>query len=162
MSYYKNIIIVGTNNTSRSFMAEAVLQQLFREKGMEEVEVISRGLVVLFPEPVHPMAAKVVAEAGYVIRDFSASKLSGEEVEEADLLITITPEEKERLLTEFADELGEEKKVVTLSELAGEKGGVPNPYGKEKEDYACCLVTIRRMLESSFANICGKESGENV
>lgn len=89
MSYYKNIIIVGTNNTSRSFMAEAVLQQLFREKGMEEVEVISRGLVVLFPEPVHPMAAKVVAEAGYVIRDFSASKLSGEEVEEADLLSLI-------------------------------------------------------------------------
>lgn len=158
MSYYKNIIIVGTNNTSRSFMAEAILQKLCKEHEMEDVEVISRGLVVLFPEPVHPMAAQVVAEAGYPIRDFSASKLLGEEVEEADLLITITPEEKERLLAEFSQELGEKEKVVTLSELAGEKGGVPNPYGKEKEDYECCFVIIRRMLESGFANKIGKES----
>ena len=158
MSHYKNIIIVGTNNTGRSFMAEAVLQQLCMENGMEDVDVISRGLVVLFPEPIHPMAAEVVGEAGYLITDFRASKLLNEEVEEADLLITITADEKERVLTDFSEELGEKTEVYTLSELAGEQGGIPNPYGKEKEDYECCFVTIRRMMESGFANIIRKEN----
>lgn len=158
MSYYKNIIIVGTNNTGRSFMAEAVLQQLCMDNGMEDVDVISRGLVVLFPEPVHPTAAEVVGEAGYLIKDFSASKLSAEDVEKADLLLTISADEKERVLNEFSEELGETKEVYTLNELAGEQGGIPNPYGKEKEDYECCFVTIRRLVENGFANKIRKES----
>lgn len=153
MSHYKNIIIVGTNNTSRSFMAETILHQLCAEHEMHDVEVISRGLVVLFPEPVHPVAAEVVGEAGYLIKDFQAGKLTSEEVEAADLLITITADEKERVMTDFSEELGDNTKVVTLSELAGEHVGIPNPYGKEKEDYQRCFVTIRRMVETSFRNI---------
>lgn len=152
MTQYKNIIVVGTNNTSRSFMAETVLHQLCREHEMEDVEVVSRGLVVLFPEPVHPMAAEVVGEAGYLIQDFWASKLSSEEVEAADLLLTITADEKERVLADFEEELGENTKVFTLTEFADENIGIPNPYGKEKDDYKQCFITIKRMVEKCFEN----------
>lgn len=150
MNNYNSIIIVGTNNTSRSFMAEVVFHQLCKEHEMEDVEVISRGLVVLFPEPVHPMAAEVVGEAGYLIKDFWASKLTAEEVEKADLLLTITADEKERLLADFSGELTGKDIVFTLSEFAGENGGIPNPYGKEKDDYINCFITIKRMAEKCF------------
>lgn len=150
MSQYKNIIIVGTNNTGRSFMAEVVLHQLCIENHMEDVEVVSRGLVVLFPEPVHPKAADVVREAGFAIRDFQASKLTERDVEEADLILTITADEKEKILKEFEQELGENRKVATLSEFAEEPVGIPDPYGKERADYESCFITIKRMVEKCF------------
>lgn len=150
MSNYKNIIIVGTNNTGRSFMAEVVLHQLCMEHHMEDVKVVSRGLVVLFSEPIHPKAADVVREAGYAIRDFQASKLSKTDVEEADLILTVTPDEKEKVLKEFESELGTNTEVATLNEFADEQGGIPDPYGKDREEYELCFITIKRMVEKCF------------
>lgn len=150
MSDYKNIIIVGTNNTSRSFMAEVVLHQLCMENHKEDVEVVSRGLVVLFPEPIHPKATDIVREAGFAIRDFQASKLTKQDVEKADLILTITADEKEKVIKEFKEELGEKTEVFTLSEFADEQVGIPDPYGKDREDYEHCFIAIKRMIEKSF------------
>lgn len=150
MSHYKNIIIVGTNNTSRSFMTEVVLHQLCMENDMEDVDVISRGLVVLFPEPVHPKAADVVREAGFSIRDFQASKLTKADAEKADLILTITPDERDKVIKEFGEVLKENAEVATLSEFADEQVGIPDPYGKDKEDYEHCFIAIKRMVEKCF------------
>ena len=152
MSHYKNIIIVGTNNTTRSFMAEAVFRRLCEEYELDDVEVSSRGIVVLFPEPVNPKAAQAVGDAGYKMKEFQAAKLMAGDVEDADLLLTITPEEKERILADYEEELAEKNKVFTLSEFAGEQTGIPNPYGKELDDYTTCFVIIKRMSEKCFLN----------
>lgn len=149
MAQYKNIIIVGTNNTCRSFMAEVVLHQLCAENDCSDVNVISRGTVVLFPEPIHPKAADIVREAGYAIRDFQARKLSQEDVDEADLILTITEDEKQKILKEFEIEEGRQV-VAVISEFAGEDTGIPDPYGKDKEDYEISFITIRRMMETIF------------
>lgn len=150
MSQYKNIIIVGINNTGRSFMAEVVLHQLCIENHMEDVEVVSRGLVVLFPEPVNPKAADVVREAGFAIRDFQASKLTEADAEAADLILTITTDEKDKVWKEFGNILGEGTEVATLSEFAGEPVGIPDPYGKDRADYESCFITVKRMVEKCF------------
>ena len=63
-------IFVSTNNTCRSFMAEVVLRQKVEESELDSVEVSSRGLVVLFEEPVHVRAADIVRQHGYKIYDF--------------------------------------------------------------------------------------------
>lgn len=152
MTYYKNIVIVGTNNTTRSFMAEAVFRRLCEEKEIDDLAICSRGLVVLFPEPVNPKAAQAVGNAGYKMKEFQAAKLLAEDVDEADLILTITSEEKDRILSDYADEIKGEDKVFTLSEFAGEKVGIPNPYGKELEDYTLSFVTVKRMCEKGFEN----------
>lgn len=148
----KNILVVGTNNTTRSYMAEAVFRRLCEEKEIDFMEVVSRGIVVLFPEPVNPRAAQAVGDAGYKIREFQATKLTAVDVEEADLIFTITPEEKEHILTNYEEELGDEEKVFTISEAARESVGIPNPYGKEPEDYANCFLVVKRMCEKCFDN----------
>lgn len=147
-----NILIVGTNNTTRSYMAEAVFCRLCEEKQLKDVTISSRGLVVLFPEPVNPRAAQAVGDAGYKIKEFQAAKLTAGDVEDADLIFTITQDEKERILTDFSEEIGEADKVFTLSEAAKEPVGIPNPYGKELEDYMTCFITVKRMCEKCFDN----------
>lgn len=153
MSQPKKVIIVGTNNTTRSFMAEAVFRRLCEEQKLEEMEISSRGLVVLFPEPVNPKAAQAVGNAGYKMKEFQAAKLTPADVEEADLLLTVLPEEKERILADYEEELMGQEKVYTLSEFAGREDEIPNPYGKELEDYSQCFVLIREICEAGFAKL---------
>ena len=148
----KNILIVGTNNTTRSYMAEAVLRRLCEDRELEDVEICSRGIVVLFPEPVNPRAAQAVGDAGFKMKEFQAAKLTAADVEDADLILTITPEEKERILIDYEEELDDTDKVFTMSEAANEPVGIPNPYGKEPEDYATCFITVKRMCEKCFDN----------
>lgn len=152
MSHYKNIVIVGTNNTTRSYMAEAVFKRLAEEYDLEDITIVSRGLVVLFPEPVNPKAAQAVGNAGYKIKEFQATKFTKEDLEEADLILTITPEEKDRILTDYEGYVKDSSPIYTLSEFAGEKIGIPNPYGKEAEEYAACFITVKRMCEKCFEN----------
>ena len=62
---YRKIIIVGETNIGRSFMAECILRGILQKRNCQNIEVVSRGLVVLFSEPVAPGAAKILREKGY-------------------------------------------------------------------------------------------------
>ena len=73
---YRKIIIVGENNIGRSFMAECILRGILQKRNCQNIEVVSRGLVVLFSEPVAPGAAKILREKGYRIEDFRSSQLT--------------------------------------------------------------------------------------
>ena len=116
----KKIIMVSTNNTCRSFIAESVLRQYLKEAHQEDIEVISRGLVVLFPEPVHPKAADMVRNSGIEILDFQSHQLLQEEVETSDLILTMTEEQKEKVLEEYHGY----KEVATINEYARIAGAV--------------------------------------
>ena len=61
---YRKIVIIGENNLCRSFMAEVTLKGLIKKKNITDIEVISRGLVVLFSEPVSPMAVEILGRHG--------------------------------------------------------------------------------------------------
>ena len=73
---YRKIIIVGENNIGRSFMAECILRGILQKRNCQNKEVVSRGLVVLFSEPVAPGAAKILREKGNRIEDFRSSQLT--------------------------------------------------------------------------------------
>lgn len=139
----KKIIIVSTNNTCRSFIAESVLRQYLKEAHQKDVEVISRGLVVLFPEPVHVKAADMVRETGIEIVDFQSSQLLQEEVEESDLILTMTEEQKEKVISDYHGY----KEVATINEYARVEGAVIDPYGMEEEDYERCFIQITRLIK---------------
>ena len=54
MKQYDKLIFVSGSDTSTSPMAEAILQNLFL---LEDILIDSKGLVVLFPEPLEPTTA---------------------------------------------------------------------------------------------------------
>lgn len=139
----KKIIIVSTNNTCRSFLAESILRQYLQDAHQWDVEVISRGLVVLFPEPVHAKAADMVKKSGIEILDFQSSQLLQEEVEQSDLILTMTEEQKEKVLEEYHGY----KEVATMNEYARVEGAVIDPYGMEDDDYERCFLQIARLVK---------------
>ena len=61
MKKYDRLIFVSNSDTCRGPMAEAILKSKFL---LSELEVESRGLVVLFPEPVNQKAEAILASHG--------------------------------------------------------------------------------------------------
>jgi protein-tyrosine-phosphatase len=64
-------------------------------------------------------------------------------IEEADLILTMTREQKERI-RQFQETRGE---VYTLKEFIGEKGDIADPEGYEESLYAECKEEIKSCLK---------------
>lgn len=141
-------IFVSTNNTCRSFMAEVVLRQKVEEAGLESVEVCSRGLVVLFEEPVHARAADIVREHGYKIYNFLSAQLEQKEITEDTIIITMTEDQKKKVIENYEGFL----EVATIYEYAGEIGDIKDPYGQNQEEYECCFLQIQQLVDKIWKN----------
>lgn len=138
----KKIIFVSTNNTCRSFIAESVLRKYLKDAHRRDIQVVSKGLVVLFPEPVHTKAADLVRKSGIEIVDFKASQLTQEDVETSDLILTMNDKQKEKVLEDYHGY----KEVATINEYANDEGAVIDPYGMDDEDYEHCFVQITQLI----------------
>ena len=76
MKNYDKLIFVGSGNTALSPMAEAILQKKFK---IEDILIESRGLVVLFPEPVNPKAEAILVSHGLSMKDYRSQALKDED-----------------------------------------------------------------------------------
>lgn len=142
MIKYEKIIFVCTSNTSRSVMAETIYKSL---ETNSDIEVISRGLVVLFPEPSNPKAVIVMDNHHLSIKDHTSILLKQEDFDEDTLLLTMNVQQKEKLKEDF----GLDFNIFTLKEFIGESGDVIDPYGKTLVEYEECYIELARLLKKT-------------
>ncbi len=139
MKRYDKLIFAGTDNTAVSVMAEAILQNMFR---LEDILIESRGLVVLFPEPVNPKAETVLVSGGLSMKDHASSALTANDFDERTLILTMNGAQKEKILNEFENTYN----VYTLSEYISSEEEPENPYGGSVSDYGRCFEQLKRMV----------------
>ncbi|MBO5197229.1 MAG: low molecular weight protein arginine phosphatase [Lachnospiraceae bacterium] len=138
MEKYQKILFLCTGNTCRSPMAETILRNL-----MPEQEVMSRGLVVLFPEPVNPKAENVLSNHNLHLNNHVTRGLRAMDLEEGTLVLTMTEAQRERVRKDF----GMSEHLYTLKEFVGEYGDVTDPYGGTLMDYEDCYVELTRLIK---------------
>lgn len=119
-----------------------MLRKYLKDAHRRDIQVESKGLVVLFPEPVHTKAADLVRKSGIEIIDFKASQLTQEDVETSDLILTMNDKQKEKVLEDYHGY----KEVATINEYANDEGAVIDPYGMDDEDYEHCFVQITQLI----------------
>lgn len=141
---YRRIIIVGESNVSLSIMCEVILRGLLKKKNVTEIEIISRGLVVLFSEPVAPLAIAVLTGHGYVVEDFRSSQLTEKDMDEADLILTLTDELAERVHESYASSTT----VMSLGVFLDVDASMPDVSGGTIEDYEKCLLILEQLMEA--------------
>lgn len=122
MKKYKKLIFVCEENTCRSIMAEAIFNQLKRER---EISVISRGLVVLFPEPINPKAVAVLKSSQIEVERENSIELTWEDIEEDTLILAMTEAEVHMVTKKF----GKIADVSTLRAFTGQSGDIVEPHG---------------------------------
>lgn len=141
MNLYEKVIFVCTGNTLLSPIAEGI----YRSKAAAYMpEAYSRGLVVLFEEPISPKVNLLLSKHNIALVNHTQSmQLSSEEITEKTLILTMTFPEKVQLLENF----GGKGHVYTLGEFAGIETDVPDPYGSEEEAYEKCFEEIQERID---------------
>lgn len=136
MKTYRKLIFVDNHGTIRAPMAEAIFKDCCLDK---EIEVSSRGLIVLFPEPLNQKAEAVMASNGVYLKDYVSKKLEASELTPEALVIVMEREHKEKLLQLFP----QAENVEVLTELTGDELEIMNPYGAPLPSYGLCFETLK-------------------
>ena len=132
MMPYKKVLFICTENVCHSIMAEAVLNAV---KGSRPLAVESRGLVVLFPEPLYPRAVAVLKSNELMpSREYSREFMPEQDVTEGTLILTMSEKERNQVLG-MAGRFPVPADVCTLGEYAGERADIESPYGGSLADY---------------------------
>ena len=141
MKKYDRLIFVSNSDTCRGPMAEAILKSKFL---LSELEVESRGLVVLFPEPINQKAEAILASHGLTMKDHTAKMLEQEDFDERTLILVMEDALKQRIFQEHENV----QNTWQLSEYIKEETDVTEPVGGSLADYGACYELLDSMISS--------------
>lgn len=83
---YKRVIFVSMDNTCLGPAAESIFNRIAGER---EIEAISRGMVVLFPEPMNAKMVSIMREHGFGLQKELSEPLTEEDITEDTLLLAM-------------------------------------------------------------------------
>jgi len=86
-----------------------------KRMGLSELEVSSAGTRAVRAHPIHPEAARVIDQLGGDPSNFSARQLTHKLASNADLVVTMTTEQRDRVLELAPRQL---RRTFTLNEVA--------------------------------------------
>lgn len=139
MKNYDRLIFLDTDDTTRAPMAAAVMRKQFL---LSDLKILSRGLVVLFPEPVNQKAEAILASRGLTAREHTAKQLEQEEITPRTLILTMEDSQKEKVWSNYSDA----GNVYTLTEYVGARGDLIPLYGEPLPSYGKCFETIEVLV----------------
>lgn len=140
MKHYDKLIFVSESDTATGPMAEAILS---RQLLLEDILILSKGLVVLFPEPINPKAEAVLVAHGLTMKEHMSEPLADTDFDDRTLVLTITDSEKTRLLQDFEGPIN----VFSLPEYIRADGEITDPYGGSLGDYGKCFEELKTQVE---------------
>ena len=125
------IVFVSNEDVTCGPMAAAVLAS---KDEMEGMSIESRGMSVLFPEPLNPKVEAIMASHGLHMEGYQAAQLEEGDITPDTLFITMNTKLKEQMLKKYR---GKISYIYTLSEYIGEpENEVELPYGEDLSAYA--------------------------
>lgn len=139
MKRYDKLIFVSNTDTCLGPMAKFIMKSKFL---LEDLEIESRGRVVLFPEPVNQKAEAVMVSHGITMKTHEATQLEEEDFGERTLILAMDPVLKRKLCEEHIYV----ENVYVLTEYIGCKEEIINPLGGTLADYGECYERMEKII----------------
>ena len=151
MKLYKKLIFVDADDTSRAPMAKVIMKTkpLFRP-----IEIDSRGLVVLFSQPINQKAEAVLISNGYSAKGHASTAFSSEDLQEGNLILTMEEAQRDKIRQEYPDA----EDIYTISEFLQMEKEVEPVFGEPLTSYGKCY----EMLENIISGIVEKLNEEEL
>ncbi len=138
----RKLIFVEGHGNARSAMAAALFDRLYESSDMEAV---SRGIVVQFPEPLNQKTEAVMVSNGITLEGFVSEQLSDEEIDQDTMLFTMEERQRQQVLSKFPS--ATEENTFLLSEYVGDELEIMDPYGGTLQTYGICFEVIRASIQ---------------
>lgn len=142
MEKLERIIFVARSGTCREPMAMGILKDISLKY---DVEVLARGLVVSFPEPMNGKAEAVLISNGINLENFASQQLSNEDITENTLILTMEKRQRKKVLENYENTNVEN--VYVLTNFVGDELEILDPYGGALQSYGLCYETLRKSIK---------------
>ncbi|MCQ2380118.1 MAG: low molecular weight protein arginine phosphatase [Victivallaceae bacterium] len=139
------ILFVCSGNTCRSPMAHMYLADLMKKLNRTDVEVASAGTAAFPGDEISRGAANALATDGIEASGFRSSRVSGESVETADIILAFTESHRRQLLHAFPQV---HAKVRLIGEYVNGRD-VSDPFGGDDDVY----LQTYRVIKSAVDNL---------
>ena len=141
MKNYNKVIFVAESGTCRAPMAAGILEEYSLK---HPVEILARGLVVLFPEPLNQKAEAVMISNGINMEGFMSTQLTEDDFSDDALVLVMEKGQLEKVLETYHN--ADPENVHVLTELVGDELEILNPYGGTLQAYGLCYETLRKTI----------------
>lgn len=142
MEKLERIIFVARSGSCREPMAMGILEDLTLDSG---IEVLARGLVVSFPEPMNGKAEAVLISNGIFLQNFTSKQLKNEEITPSTLVLTMEKGQREKVLANYSN--AHIENVYVLTDFVGDELEILDPYGASLPSYGLCYETLRKSIK---------------
>ena len=139
MKKYDRLIFVCNSDTLRAPMAKAIMRSKYL---LSDLDVDSRGLVVLFPEPASQKGQAVLESHGLSLKDHEATVLTATDFDDRTLILTMDDDNQRKVFETYENA----KNVFQLSAYVGRTEEVKSPYGGTLEDYDACYELLETFI----------------
>lgn len=149
------IVVVCTANICRSPVAEALLRQrLHSQEAATDAEtdwrVRSAGTWADYGQLASAYGVELMAEQGLDISKHSSRPVSQALLQEADLVLCMETGHVEGLRVEFP---GQADKIYLLSEMAGRRYSISDPYGGPRSAYERMVAELSDLIDAGLPRI---------
>ncbi|SFB16067.1 protein-tyrosine phosphatase [Acetitomaculum ruminis DSM 5522] len=142
MDEIKNIIFVCNNGNCRSQIAAGIFNKKAAQMNLD-IRALSRGIVVLFEEPLNQKAEAVMLANGIDTSGLKSQQLKNEEFSKDVLVLVMERKQKEVILSDYDNA----QNVFVFSEYNGKSGDIVQPYGKTLTVYDNCYKMIQEQID---------------
>ena len=142
MGLYNRIVFLGRSGNLREPMAMMLAKESFMDA---QIEILSRGLVVSFPEPMNQKAEAVLISNGVTVNNFTSTAFTEKDITPDTLILTMGREIKERVKKSFPSIRPEQIEVLT--DYVGEELEIIDPYGGTLTAYGLCYESLKRTIK---------------
>ena len=144
----KKILFVCTGNSCRSVMAQGLLRKMLKEKGRNDVQILSAGVSTLGGLGATEETIEVMQMEGVDVSGHISQPLTRDLIRSAEAIFCMEEFHRE-LIRARSPEARQKIHLLRLFEAEDRvlDPNIPDPIGRPKEVYESCLMTIKEAVE---------------